>query len=332
MSNKVRWGILSTSRHAANSVIPAIHESDNGEVVAVASRDAERAKMYAKEYKIPNSYGDYESLLADANIDVIYNPLPNSLHKEWSIKAAQAGKHVLCEKPIALDAAEAVEMVQAFKDAGLKLAETFQWRHLPQALHTRQMVNDGAIGDVVTIDAGFTFMLTRAEDVRWNPELGGGALYDVGCYPISLTRFITGQEPVSVTAQATFSESGVDDVIVATLQFPGGVLAHINASFKLPVWRYYEIRGTDGTLRVNNAYNTSLGDPPNRVFHYGADYALRETYDLGLQNSYTLMVNDFNDSILNDTPTIFPPEDAIANMRVIDAILKAAREGVAVNL
>ena len=122
MSNKVRWGTLSTSRHAAHSVIPAIHDSDNGEVVAVASRDADQAKKYAEENNIPNSYGDYEALLADPNVDVIYNPLPNSLHKEWSIKAAQAGKHVLCEKPIALDAAQAEEMVQAFRDAGCKLA------------------------------------------------------------------------------------------------------------------------------------------------------------------------------------------------------------------
>lgn len=331
MSDKVGWGVLSTSAHAANSVIPAMHAAEDGEVVAVASRDDELARRYADAYNIPNSYGSYEALLAAPEVDVVYIPLPNNLHKEWSIKAAQAGKHVLCEKPIGLNAAEAEEMAQAFNDAGLKLAEAFQWRHHPQGNRVREMLREGVIGELRFIDAGFSFFMDSSENIRWLPELGGGALYDVGCYPIALARFITGQEPLSVTAQAHWSESGIDDLVVATLEFPGGVLAHINCAFTLPLRRYYEITGAEGTLTVNYAYNP-IGDRANSIYHYGHDFELLDTIDLGALNSYTLMIQDFNHAVQEDGDLLFPAEDAIANMRVIDAIFKAIADGVKVEL
>lgn len=327
---KVRWGVLSTARHAANTVIPAIQASSNGEVIAVASRDAGRAREFASQRGIPASYGDYEGLLADPNVDVIYIPLPNQLHKEWTIRAAQAGKHVLCEKPFALNAADAVEMVEAFRQAGRLVAEAFQWRHHPQGQRVRELVRQGAIGDLRLIDAGFSFMLDRPGDVRWDPALGGGALYDVGCYPISFTRFITGQEPLSVTAQIQRGETGVDMLGVATLEFPGGVLAHLNWSFALPLRRYFEAVGTEGSLVVNRAYNPK-GDP-GEILRFGVDRELIELIPLPPQNSYTLMVQDFNAAVQGERDLMFPPDDAVGNMDVIDAIFLAAREGRTVNI
>lgn len=327
----IRWGVLSTSRHAAETWIPALKHTKHGQLLAVASRDESRARQYANAHGIPTVYGSYEALLADPQIDAVYIPLPNDLHRKWAVRAAEAGKHTLCEKPLGLNAAEAEEMVAAFRKAGLRLAEAFQWRHHPQGHTVRQMVRAGAVGELRMIDAGFSFMLTRPDDVRWNVAQGGGALYDVGCYPISLARYMTGQEPLAVTAQAHWADTGIDDRLVATLEFPGGVLAHINCGFTLPLRRYYEIVGTTGSLYVNQAYNpkeTSLSE----VKHYGEDRALLETIPLGQLNSYTAMIDDFNTAILENRPPLFPGEDAILNMRVIDAIYQAARTGERVAL
>ncbi|RPI99578.1 MAG: gfo/Idh/MocA family oxidoreductase, partial [Chloroflexi bacterium] len=276
------------------------------------------------------AYMDYRELLADPNVDIVYNPLPNHLHKEWSIKAAQAGKHVLCEKPIALNAADATEMVATFRGAGLKLAEAFQWRHHPQGLRMRELLVSGVIGEARMIDAGFSFMLTRPDDVRWVPAFGGGSLYDVGCYPISFVRFIMGMEPTSVTAQIHWNESGVDDLVVATLEFPNGVLAHINCSFILPLRRYYEVIGSTGGLYSNKTYNPR-GDGET-ILRMEADRQVVETIPLPQVDSYVLMAEDFNMAILANRPTTYPAEDAIANMQVIDAIFMAAREGRCVDV
>ncbi len=322
----IRWGIMSTARHAANTWLPGLKGSASGEVVAVASRNAERAQQFARQHGIPRAYGSYEELLADGDIDAVYIPLPNHMHKEWSIKAAQAGKHVMCEKPLGLNAVEAEEMVAAFDAAGRKLTEAFQWRHHPQGQKVRELVNAGVIGDLMLIRAGFSFPLNRPDDVRWKPEMGGGALYDIGCYPVSLARYIAGQEPLSVSAHAKWGKTGVDNALVATLAFPGDVLAHINCSFEMPVARYYTVCGPKGSLSVTRAYNP-VGDVPAQVTRLGTDFEVLETYDLGRHNSYTLMIEDFNRAILEDRDPPFTGADAVNNMRVIDAIYRAAREG-----
>ncbi len=331
MSEIVRWGILGTSRHAAMSLIPAFDAAHNATVVAVGSRSATSAARYAGEYGIPTAYGRYEDLLADSSIDAVYIPLPNHLHRAWAIRAAEAGKHVLCEKPIGLNAAEAGDMVRVFRRAGLKLAEAFQWRHHPQAQRVRALVQEGVIGDLRLIDAGFSFMLNRPGDIRGIPETGGGSLYDVGCYPVALARYVTGQEPLSVTAQAHWNAAGIDDLVVATLAFPGDVLAHINCGFVLPLRRYYEVVGTDGSLAVNRAYNPK-DDYPGQVVRRGADREVLETIDVGRVNSYTREVEDFSAAVLENRDPLFPAEDAIGNMRVIDAIYEAARTGGAVTV
>jgi len=326
MTEFVRWGILGTSRHAAVSLMPAFRAAHNAEVIAVGSRSAESAARYAGEHGIPTGHGSYEELLADPSVDAVYIPLPNSLHREWAIRAADAGKHVLCEKPIGLDAAEAEDMVRTFRDAGLKLAEAFQWRHHPQGQLVRDKVVQGEIGDLRLIDAGFSFMLDDSPNIRAQQETGGGSLYDVGCYPVALARYVTRQEPLRVTAQAHWNEAGIDDVLVATLEFPGGVLAHINCGFTLPLRRYYEVVGTEGSLAVTRAYNPK-NDYPGEVKHYGPDWELLDTIELGYVNSYTRMVEDFSEALLEHRDPLFPAEDAIGNMRVIDAIYQAARSG-----
>jgi D-xylose 1-dehydrogenase (NADP+, D-xylono-1,5-lactone-forming) len=327
----VNWGILSTSRHAAKLVIPAIREVKSAEAYAVASRNGDRAREYANANTIAHSFTSYEALLASDEIDIVYIPLPNSLHKEWAIKAAQAGKHILCEKPIALNAAEAEEIVAAVEQAGVKLAEAFQWRYHPQAERIHQLVHAGRIGEMKLIDAGFSFPLERQDDIRWVPELGGGALYDVGCYPVAFTRYITGAEPLAVTAQAHWSASGVDDLLVATLEYPGGVLAHINCAFTLPVRRYYEVVGTQGSFEVNYAYNP-LGDRDHEILRRGTDREIEQRVGLERANSYTMMVEEFSQAVRDDRELLFPPVDAVQNMRVIDAIYQAARQGGRVEL
>jgi len=322
----VRWGILSTARHGEKTMIPAFRQARDTEVVAIASRDAQRARAYAQQHNIPVSYGSYEALLDDPDIDAIYIPLPNNMHKEWAIKAAQAGKHVLCEKPIALNAAEAEEMVAAFAEAGRVLAETFQWRHHPQAHAVRELIEDGTIGEVRFIDAGFSFLIAREADIRLDPALGGGSLYDVGCYPVSLARFMVQDEPLAVTAQAHWTDRGVDDRMVATLEFPNGVLAHINCGFSLPLRRYYEVVGSLGSLYANRAYNP-LGERSSEIVRYGDDRMMIETVQLDPANSYALMVEDFNRAVTGEAPPRFPAEDAVKNMRVIDALYRSAREG-----
>ncbi len=330
MSSTCRWGILSTALHAKNLVIPAMHEAPNAVPAAVASRDAARARAYADELSIPTSYSSYEDLLADPGIDAVYIPLPNHMHKEWAIRAAEAGKHVLCEKPIALNAAEAEEMARAFEGTGLKLAEAFQWRHHPQAIIAREMLREGAIGPLNFISAEFSITFDDPSNIRAKPETGGGSLYDVGCYPVSLTRFMAG-EPVAVTAQIRWNAMGVDDLVVATLEYPGGVLAQIACGFTLP-WRdTYEIVGPLGALEVHRAYNPQA-DHPGQIFRNGERKQHVETINLEAVNSYMLMIRDFSAVVLDGTPALYGGEDAVNNMRVIDAIFRSAREGVRVEL
>jgi len=322
----IRWGLLGTARHTATSILPAMRAAASGTAYAVASRDADRARAFAAQHGIPHSYGSYDELLADPSVDAVYIALPNKLHAPWAIRAAEAGKPVLCEKPISLNAAEAEAIVEAFASRGLTLAEAFQWRHHPQDQRIRALVREGAIGDLRLIQAGFSFMLDREGDVRWDPALGGGALYDVGCYPIALARFMTGAEPLSVTAHAHWAASGVDDAVVATLEFPGDVLAVINCGFNQPLRRWYEVTGTAGTLAAPVAYSLRT-DREGRILYYDPDNTLVKTEPMGAHDSYALLVEDFNRALIDRRPPLFPGEDAIGNMRVIDAIYAAARSG-----
>ncbi len=321
MIERIRWGILSTANIGRRRVIPAIQASANGIAYAVASRDAEQARALAGELGIPQAYGSYEALIADPQVDAVYIPLPNHLHAEWAIRCAEAGKPVLCEKPLASDAAEAQRMVEAFAARGVPLAEAFMYRFHPRMDRVRALLAEGAIGELRLIRATFSFTVTREDNIRLRRDMAGGALMDVGCYCVNVIRTLTGEEPVSVTAQATFGErSGVDEVLAGTLRFPSGVIGVLDCSLRVPRWQTYEVRGTHGQIVIDEAFGPEQGtriqlwrgEPPEEIIVPGAD-------------QYQLMVEDFADALLKGRPPRFPASDAVATLRVIDRLLEEAR-------
>jgi predicted dehydrogenase len=323
MADQIRWGILSTANIGAKRVIPAIQQSSNGVVAAVASRDLARAQAFADELDIPQAYGSYEELIAADDIDAIYNPLPNSLHAEWSIRCAEAGKPTLCEKPLASDANEAQRMVDAFAGRNVLFAEAFMYRFHPQTQRVKQMVADGAVGTMQVIDAAFSFRVGNEDNVRLSGPLAGGALRDVGCYCVNTMRFMTGDEPESVAADAQFGRvSGVDETLAGTLRFPSGVIGHFDCSLRTFREHRYEIRGTTGRILVEEAFVLTDEKPSTIKWWHEDAY---EEIEIAPANHYTLMVEDFADALLNNRPPKFAPQDAVSNMYVIDRLLAVAR-------
>jgi xylose dehydrogenase (NAD/NADP) len=327
---KVRWGIIGCANIALNAVIPAILQSELGEAAAIASRDEDKAKQAAEKLGIPKTYGSYESLLADDSIDAVYIPLPNHLHREWTIRAARARKHVLCEKPLSLSERHAVQMVEACEMFGVKLQEAFMYRHHPRYERIREIIRSGEIGDVRGLHGVFTFNNAAAKhDIRFKREMGGGALYDVGCYPISAARYLLEQEPEAATMHAFFSpeHDDVDMMASGLVEFAGGV----GLTFQCAMWADFantlEIRGTEGTIYLPSAFVTNGDLTPN--FSVTARGQKREEV-VEPVNAYVKQVDDFARSILHGQPLPFDPWDAVKNMKVIDACLKSARERVRV--
>jgi xylose dehydrogenase (NAD/NADP) len=319
----LRWGVISTANIGRKALNRAIQASSNGELLAVASRDEGRARAFAEETGIPTALGSYEALLEDDRIDAVYNPLPNSLHKEWTIRAAEKGKHVLCEKPLALNAEECSEMEAAASANGVKLMEAFMYRFHPRTERALELVRSGAVGELKQIRSSFTFLLTRPDDIRWASELGGGALMDVGCYCVNVSRTVAGREPVEVRAMANFHSLGVDAQMAGSLRFDDGLLAHFDCALTMERTDVYHILGSEGHLRVQNA------------FLPGTDDATIERFDLenNLTNltlpgadQYQLMVEHFADCVLNDRPLRYTAEEAALNMRVIEALYESARK------
>ncbi len=322
MTGKIRWGILGTANIAYRRIVPAIQSSRNGVVAAVASRSLEKATTFAAEKGIPTAHGSYEALLADPNIDAIYNPLPNSEHAIWSIRAAEAGKPVLCEKPLASDAAEAGQIVDAFANHKLLLAEGFMYRFHPQTLKVKELVESGAVGEVQQISASFTFALRSDENIRLSKALAGGGLMDVGCYPISFMRLLTGQEPSAVRALARKGEaSQVDENLAGVLQFPSGVIGHFDCGVRAFRCQPAEVRGTTGRIVLEKAFTMEPNEQPVIRWWHGEEY---EEITLPAVNHYTLMFEAFGDALLEGKTYPFSPMDAVANMRVIDQLRAAA--------
>jgi xylose dehydrogenase (NAD/NADP) len=328
MSNgKIRWGILGCAKIAERAVIPGIQGSETGVVAGIASRTEEKAKEMAAKLSIPKVYSSYEALLADPDIDAVYIPLPNHLHMEWTVKAAEAGKHVLCEKPAALTAEEAQTMVDACDSAGVVLAEAFMYRHHPRYERIREIIASGEIGTIRGIHGTFTFNgAGNAGNVRFRKEWGGGSIYDVGVYPISAARLILGAEPEAVTCRAFFSpEHGDVDMMASGLvEFPNDV----SLTFDCGMWADFrntlEILGTDGRIEVPTAF---LGNP-NFTVHSKGNRTEHEMPDL---NAYTLQADSFAASI-QGKPQRFMPTDAVLNMKVVDACLLSAHERKRVTL
>lgn len=323
MTSKIRWGVLSTAGIGKRRVIPAMKLTNNGEVTAVASRDLARAQAFAAELGIPKAYGSYEELIADPDIDAIYNPLPNSQHAKWSILCAEAGKPVLCEKPLASFSTEAQKMVDAFTSRGVLFAEGFMYRFHPQALKVKELVDSGAIGTFNTISATFCFKIADESNIRLSKELSGGSLMDVGCYCINVMRFMTGEEPVAAKAIADFgARTGVDERLVGLLQFPSGVMGHFDCGLRQQWTHTYELRGTEGRIQVESGFTVQPNETPIIRLWRGNQY---EEITMPAVNHYTLMAEDFADALLNKRPPRFSGQDGVANMKVIDMLLQDAR-------
>jgi xylose dehydrogenase (NAD/NADP) len=322
--NNLRWGVISTSNIGRAAVNPAIRASKNGELLAVASRDVARARAFAEEWSIPRHFGSYDALLDDPDIDAVYLPLPNSMHLEWAVRAAEAGKHVLCEKPLALDAEECLRMEAAAEAAGVRLMEAFMYRFHPRTQRVLERLQEGAVGELLMMRSSFTFRLTRPDNIRWDPTLGGGALMDVGCYCVNISRTMAGAEPVEVQATANWSDRGVDRELVGMLRFPGDVLAHFDCALTLERTEAYEVSGTDGTLQVPSAFLPGTGDVPIHL-HRGREGTETEVV-VGV-DEYRLMVEHFADGVLNGTPFRYPAAEAARNMRAIEALYRSARDG-----
>jgi xylose dehydrogenase (NAD/NADP) len=323
MVDKVRWGVLGAASIARRRVVPAVQQSSNGEVVAIASRTLDKAQEFAQELKLPKAYGSYEELIADPNIDVIYNPLPNSEHAAWSVRCAEAGKPVLCEKPLAKDAAEAQSIVDAFARRNLLFAEGFMYRFHPQTVKVKEMVDAGAVGEVTSLQATFTFPLHDEDNIRLSKSLAGGGLMDVGCYCVNVMRLMTGQEPERARAIARVGiKSGVDEWLSGILAFPSGVIGHFDCGVRAQRTHTYEIRGTEGRILVEGGFVAEPNEKPVIRYWHGDEY---ETIDALAANQYTIMAEDFSDAFLNRRPPRFLPQDAVDNMRAIDMLYASAR-------
>ncbi|MCY4019791.1 MAG: Gfo/Idh/MocA family oxidoreductase [Chloroflexi bacterium] len=322
MPDKVRWGILSTA-NIGRKVIPAIHESRNSVVTAVASRSLERAREFAAEQNIPTVYGSYEELIESEEVDAIYNPLPNSMHAEWSIKCAGAGKATLCEKPFASDAAEAQTIVDAFAGQDVLLAEAFMYRFHPQHAKVKSILAAGGIGDLKIINSSFTFFISDEANIRLSKPLAGGGLMDVGCYCVNLMRFMTGEEPETATAVGNIGPStGVDEILAATLKFPSGVIGHFDCGLRAHRQQSYRLKGTSGSIVVGSSFTPDKGK--DTVVQHWQGNQLTE-HVIAPVDHYQLMVEDFADALLTGGAPRFPPSDAVLNMKVVDRLLAQIR-------
>jgi xylose dehydrogenase (NAD/NADP) len=321
---RLRWGVIGTANIGRHAVIPALQRSGNGQLVAVASRDEEKAKSFAAELGIPRAYGRYEDLLAAEDIDAVYIPLPNSLHRPWTVKAAEAGKHILCEKPLALNAAECEEMAAAAEQHGVVLMEAFMYRFHPQTVRVLELLKEGAVGKVGLIYSAFTFRLTNPANIRLNPELGGGSLMDVGCYCVNVSRTLAGAEPVEVQAYANWGKTGVDEEMVGTLRFADGLLAQFSCGLTLERREFYQVAGPDGHIEVQSAFLPGTGDTTIHEHHGRRGVVV---HPISGVDEYQLMVEHFAGCVLDQVAVRYSPAEATANMRVIEALYRSARGG-----
>jgi predicted dehydrogenase len=300
-------------------LLHSIQQSEVAEAVAVAGRSEQKARALAGKHDVPVAFGDFDSLVSCPEVDVVYNATPNHWHRPWTLKALAAGKHVLCEKPIALDAREAEEMFAAADRDGLHLMEAFAFRCHPQTDKIRELVQSGELGTVAVVRASYSFHFSEPENVRWDPTMGGGALYDIGCYCINLARWALGSEPTEVTALATFTKKGVDETTAAALRFPGGVLAILDCSFRGSFRVSAEIVGTKARLHVQSPWKPMSHKP--LLLWRGDDV---QEIPVDGADAYQLQVDHFSRCVRGEEVPRVSPEDSIANMKVIDEIRKAA--------
>ena len=319
-ARKVNWGVLSTAHIGPRAVIPAIQQSINGQVVAIASRSESKARETAKALGIPRSYGSYIELLQSSVVDAVYIPLPNSMHREWTIRAAEMGKHVLCEKPISMNSRECEEMILACQRHNVWLMEGFMYRFHPQIVMLREIISAGLIGRISSIRSAFRTETKDPESIRYQKELGGGALMDVGCYCVNVVRLLTNQEPIYVQGVARFNEEkNVDETFAGLMRFPNSELAVFDCGFRSSFHQAVEVVGDNGTLQLSTPFIP--GDSPIIVKHSDRT----DTIACETANHYRLMVEHFADCVLNDHEPRYPPTDGLNNMRIIDMLYQSVR-------
>ena len=318
MKRKLRIGILGCARIVRRGVAEGIKSSGTATLTAIASRQPDTAASWAQEFDIPKHYGSYEALIADREIDAVYIPLPNEMHLPWTVRAAEAGKHVLCEKPLALDSQTAESMVEACRQRNVILLEAFMWRHHPRTLHALHMVQAGQLGDLRLVKMDFSFDIDRG-DWRLDAQRGGGAMFDLGCYGINAARLFTGQEPVEVLARARFHDTGVDLTSALQLRFACGALALLDCSFECPYRNRIELVGTRGTLELPEG----VLPPPSAELVYRQGESI-ETIHFPTAQQYAEEVKAFCASV-QARQLVAPAEDGLANMRVLEEAWRSAR-------
>lgn len=322
MNEVLEWGILSTAR-INRKLIPAIRAAARARLVAVASRSESRATDYAAEWGIPQAYGSYQALLDDPDVDVIYVSLPNSLHAEWTVRALEAGKHVLCEKPLALSVTECDQIMAAAQAADRVAMEAIMVLYHPILRKVRQLVRDGAVGDVMLARGNFSFFLDRKGDVRWEPALGGGSLWDVGIYPVSFIRWIAG-DPDEVFGWQTLSESGVDKTFAGLLRYDGGILGAFDCGFQEPFRSEAEVAGTEGTLLIERPYPIA---PESRLLFRGRGEDDNRLVAVAEKDAYQCEVEALTAAVLDGTPLAVPLTSSRANVATLVALYESARQG-----
>jgi len=327
IADRLRWGILGTANIARRLFVPGVRAGGETEVLAVGSRSEDAARAFADQLAIPRAYGSYEALLADKDVDAIYVALPNSLDAEWTIRGAQAGKHVLCEKPLARRAAEAEQIAAACKAAGVLLMEAFMWRHHPQHARVRAVLDSGAIGEPGFVRASFSYVIDTTVrrggmNVRLLPGLEGGSLMDVGCYGVNVARWVFGSEPEGFAAQQWVDPRyGVETIFGGVLRFPGGQLAMVDSSFVHASINRYEIAGPDGRLVVERAFRPD--DAPGRIDIYrGSDHSV-EVATIPPANQFANEADHFAHCV-RAGKLLSPAEDGVAQARALEALYAAA--------
>ncbi len=319
----VAWGILSTAR-VGGALILGARETDAAHILAVGSRTEASAKAFAAAHGVPRAYGSYEALLADSDVEAVYVSLPNGLHVDWSVKALRAGKHVLCEKPMNRRPDQVQRAFDAAEAGGLVLSEAFMWRHHPQTVRLRALLDEGAIGALRLVRTSFSFPLSTVADVRLDPALDGGALMDVGCYCVSAARFVARGEPVHAAAEVVTGPTGVDVRLTGLVRFDGDVLATIDCGLDMAGRGEVEVVGSDGRIQLDDPWH---GYSPRIVLERRAE---REIIEIAPVNTYALELEDMAAAIRGERAPLLGRADALGQARAIEALYRAADEGCAV--
>ena len=320
MERQLNWGLLSTAK-INQALIKPLNASKRTRLLAVASRSQSSADAYARDWKIPRAYGSYEAMLDDPEIDVVYNSLPNHLHAEWTIKALRAGKHVLCEKPIALSLAEIDEMTSVAKETGKVLAEAFMYLHHAQTLKVKEIVDSGALGKLQLIKGAFTFTLTREGNFRSIKEMGGGSIWDVGCYPISFARMIVGEEPVEVFGWQVEGVGGSEESFIGQMRFANGVHAQFDSGFKSPSRSYIEIVGSEAVLKISAPFKPQV---KNELILVRGN--AEEKIKISGTELYIGEVEDMCDAVLMNKPSRISLADSRGNIATILGLIDSANQ------